>query len=1043
MVINEAVKSRFDIEKELLEYYNSIYVIDVNELKLIPVMYGHEVALAMSSDIDEIQDYNELFSCFADRFVLPDQQEEFIKVSKIENVIKNVDEYGRFVYTFRRFNLGDEIEYVEMSAKSIDEIHYMVTFRSITDNIRQYNVRKGFDLSESFYERVKPTLLIIDMNSEISELAEVLGDEYTIVTAATCIEGMRYLQENMGRVRAVIFDILTLKDAGFEYLKILASDSYYGNIPVLVSTDTEEEDIAEKCIQMGAADFISKPYTPSFVRRRVKNMITLGESEAMISAVEKDVLTNVYTKEAFYHASELVLKRNRDKHYSLFLCDIEQFKLLNSQYGKEACDKLLKTIASYLKMIVPHGLVGRFGRDQFVVMTETYESISEEHIINRMNDMVAQLSIPHIVLKISVYENVPNDMPVSNVCDRLLMAVERIKGKYYKHVVFYDSAMRKALMEEHMIVDYMEESLADGSFEIYYQGKFDCASDCITGAEALVRWKHPVLGMLSPGKFIPVFEKNGFITKLDAYVIEKVCSHIKGWVKKGIEIPVSVNISYMDLMEDGWVDRQLETISASGVGNRLIHIELTESMYYENVKYISDLISKFRKSGCLIEMDDFGSGYSTLGMLSEFHIDILKIDASLISKLEKNELLVDTIIGLAHKMDCKVVAEGVENYSQYVKLKALECDYIQGYYMSSPVDSIQFAAYLSNEIEKQKIRRESGGIWNEATKEYEIRNALLECINTLSAPGDDEIKINNLLSIISRFYGADRACIYEFDDDMTVMTNTYEWCREGIPPRDSKLQARDISLAAPWIARFNDDSAVFIAKVSEEAARNNKAGIILHQQKVETVMISKLARGSRTVGFIEVDNPMIHFDTLVLMESISSYIINDLARTKNYRMLRNISYKDALTGVNNRYAYLEYLKSAAASDDDRSVAVAFIDINNLKITNDRFGHEAGDNLIRSIATVLRSNFSSDTIYRFGGDEFVVIIRGIPEDSFKTRMRKLDTFWTANISASVGYSWSPSYAPIDDLVAKADENMYKSKQEYHSTFNGVERRKNRR
>ena len=1039
MVVNEKVKSRFDIESELFKYYNSIYVIDVNERKLIPVMYGHDVALAMKIDIDTIQDYNEVFRRFSDRFVLPDQQEDFIKITRIENVIETIDECGHFVYTFRRFDTKDNIEYIEIYANSIDNQYYIVTFRSVTDNIRQYNQRK----KEGYTDRTKATLLIIDMNSEDNELAEVLGDEYEIISVRSCIDGMRYLNENRGKVRAVIFDILTLKETGFEYLKIITKDAYYGNIPVLVSTDHEEENIAEMCIEMGAADFISKPYTPSFVRRRVSNMITLGESEAMVNAVEKDILTDVYTKEAFYHASELILNRNGDKNYSFFMCDIEQFKLLNSQYGKEACDRLLKTIASFLKMLVPHGYVGRFGRDQFIVMTETYDSVHEERIISRMNDMIAQLPVPHIVLKISVYENVPNDMPVSNVCDRLLMAVERIKGKYHQHVVFYDSAMRKSLMEEHMIVDYMEESLADGSFEIYYQGKFDCTTDCISGAEALVRWNHPVLGMLAPAKFIPVFEKNGFITKLDAYVIDKVCSQIKGWIKNGIEIPVSVNISYMDLMEEGWVDRQIKTITDNGIGHRFMHIELTESMYYENVNYISNLISKFRKSGCLIEMDDFGSGYSTLSMLSEFHIDILKIDASLIAKLEKNELLVDTIINLAHKMDCKVVAEGVENYSQYVKLKALECDYIQGYYMSSPLDSIKFTAYLANEIEKQKIRRESGGVWNEATKEYEIRNALLECINSLSAPEDDEVKINNLLSIISRFYGADRACIYEFDDDMSVMTNTFEWCREGVPSRGSKLQARDISLADSWIKRFDDDISVFIAKVSEEAELNNKAGIILHQQKVDTVMISKLARGNRTVGFIEVDNPMIHFDTLVLMESISSYIINDLARTKNYRMLRNISYQDALTGVNNRYSYLEYIRNSVKSDDDRSVAVAFIDINNLKITNDRFGHEAGDNLIRSIATVLRSNFSSDTIYRFGGDEFVVIIRGIPEDSFKKRIRKLNTFWTENISASVGYMWVPSYEPIDELVAKADKNMYKTKQEYHGIYSGEDRRKNRR
>ena len=231
-------------------------------------------------------------------------------------------------------------------------------------------------------------------------------------------------------------------------------------------------------------------------------------------------------------------------------------------------------------------------------------------------------------------------------------------------------------------------------FQVYYQPKHDCVTGKVIGAEALIRWNHPEYGFMSPGQFIPLFERNGFITKIDSYVIRKVCEDLREWKEKRLKaVPVSINASRRDFFEKGWIDEQLEIIKSKSIEPGLLHIEVTESLYVENAEVIIEQVKKIQSFGHLIEMDDFGSGYSSLGMLAEFPLDVVKLDISFVRRIDINEVVIEAIINLAHKMGFEVVAEGVETEKQYEILKRLGCDCIQGFYFSKPLNRDDFEKY--------------------------------------------------------------------------------------------------------------------------------------------------------------------------------------------------------------------------------------------------------------------------------------------------------------------------------------------------------------
>lgn len=886
---------------------------------------------------------------------------------------------------------------------------------------------------------MKRTLLIID-DDDISRgiLKEILSDEFNVLEAPNGLEGMQILKEKEDReISLIVLDLHMPVMDGHEFLKIASQDPTLSGTPIIVTTSSGVNGEELCCLQMGALDFISKPYEADVIRTRIHNIIRLSEFTTALLEVEVDPLTGLYSKNAFLHYSGELLKNNPEVEYAMVGIDIDNFKLTNSQYGEESCDLFLNYFGKKLKELAGEDLAGRFSGDQFVVMTPRFEKLNRGWIGNKLTQILQEAPIPNQGAKIGVYYPVSRQQSMASACDRAFWAIKKIKGIYKENIAFYTDEVREQQLEERKISECMEAALEKGQFVIYYQPKHNCMTGRVAGAEALVRWEHPEYGFMSPARFIPLFEQNGFISKLDSYVLERVCRDLQEWEARGIHaVPISTNFSRRDFFTNGWIKKQLDFIVDSGINPELLHMEVTESFYTDNPEEIVDMVDEIRDFGCKVEMDDFGSGYSALGMLTDFPFDVIKLDLSFIRRMEKNELIIDTVIKLAHRMGFQVVAEGVETEKQYLKLKELQCDFIQGYYFSKPLPREEFIRYLEEDRRKEALGEESSEqtmrSWSELTNELEIKNTLLSCVNMLNTKEPSAKKIRRILSIIAKFYGGDRAYLIEIGENQ--VEDVFEWTKDGFASKREDL----LRIEQNMLEEFNRDKA---KKVIEQRYLPSIEGIreshpviyqALKNQKIKSFASVPILAEGEVVGTVGVDNPTIHTDAMELLTSAASFLANELERNRYIMGLERISYKDSLTGLKNRRAYYRDIEimEQELSKVKQPIGLAFADINGLKQQNDRGGHDSGDRLICQVAQNLERYFDRNDIYRIGGDEFVVFAFDQTEREFEEKVEELRNSWDANVSAAIGTVWLTSAINLEKNLALADKAMYKEKRKYY-------------
>jgi len=311
--------------------------------------------------------------------------------------------------------------------------------------------------------------------------------------------------------------------------------------------------------------------------------------------------------------------------------------------------------------------------------------------------MYKNAPVSHFEVKFGIYDNVEKDIPISIMCDRAIMALRTIKHQYGKMVAIYDQRMRQQYMKEQQIQECMEEALNEKQFKVYYQPKHDAVSGELIGGEALVRWIHPVYGFMSPGEFLPIFEKNGFISTLDKYVYRTVLQDQKRWKESGLHIvPVSVNASRRDIIHASFLEEVISVIDSADVDADMLHMEITETTFIEDIEILRPIIEKVRERGIRIELDDFGSGFSSLSLLTSLPLDVIKLDKSFIDNLEQQKIIVENVIKLCHDLGFKLTAEGVETADQLEELVRMKCDTIQGYYFSKPLAADGFEEYMKH-----------------------------------------------------------------------------------------------------------------------------------------------------------------------------------------------------------------------------------------------------------------------------------------------------------------------------------------------------------
>ena len=544
-------------------------------------------------------------------------------------------------------------------------------------------------------------LLIEDEFINLEILKMYLTDDYELITAQTGREALDIMRDQYEIISLILLDLNLPDIHGLDVLRELKADGRYARIPVIVMTADSEAEV--ECLTLGAIDFIPKPYPQQkVVLARVLRTIELSEDRDILQWTERDQLSGLYNKDFFYRYSTQLDVYHKDQAMDAIVMNIDHFHTVNDRYGKSYGDQVLKNIGKKLLEIVEEtgGVACRSEADNYMIYCPSVPDHGDilENVSIFINE--GEQSENRIRLRMGVYSEVDKSLDIERRFDRAKMAADVAKNDFTTSTCLYDESMHEAeLLAEQLIEDF-PNAVRDKQFQVYYQPKYNVRAEepILSSAEALVRWKHPELGMISPGIFIPLFEKNGLIQILDNYVWAEVAERIRAWKDRlSITMPVSVNVSRVDLYDPGLVEKMQDIIEKNGLSYHDLMLEITESAYTENSGQIVDKVKELRKLGFRIEMDDFGSGYSSLNMLSTMPIDVLKLDMQFIRnafKQRKDTRLLEAMIQLAESFEVPTIAEGVETAEQVFTLKAMGCDIIQGYYFSRPLPADEFEAYL-------------------------------------------------------------------------------------------------------------------------------------------------------------------------------------------------------------------------------------------------------------------------------------------------------------------------------------------------------------
>lgn len=419
--------------------------------------------------------------------------------------------------------------------------------------------------------------------------------------------------------------------------------------------------------------------------------------EHLTKLLDFDELTGLYTRSSFKHKVDHVTQP-----FAILYFDIWHFKAINDTYGSAGGDLLLIHISDVLKRLLnneSNGFAERILADRFAVLLYTDKVYIEQFTTNLVKEITDYDLNFNIVCNVGIYVNeAEKGLPAYAKIDRALTAQSIIKGSYSKIFNYYTESLTENLVNEQSITSNMLEALDNNQFILYYQPQYNHVTGKIVGAEALVRWVHPDLGFISPAKFIPVFEKNNFITTLDMYVFEQACKFIRKCMNQGIPVvPISTNFSRYDVIEEDFVERLEYYRSLYNVPIDKIRVEITETAVVEGSDYISSVVNELQQHGYVVEMDDFGSGYSSLNVLKDIDFDIIKLDMRFMSNKERNDRgseILSSVVGMSAKLNMAIIAEGVETEQQADFLRDIGCEIIQGFYYSKPISEDEFLVKL-------------------------------------------------------------------------------------------------------------------------------------------------------------------------------------------------------------------------------------------------------------------------------------------------------------------------------------------------------------
>ena len=556
----------------------------------------------------------------------------------------------------------------------------------------------------------KRRILIVEDELINQELLRImLSETYEILFAATGTEALKIIESEHQTLSLILLDLNLPDMKGMDILRQLKADPAAAKVPVIVMTSERESEV--ESIEEGAVDFIPKPYPQAeVVRVRIRRTIELSEDRDIIGQTERDQLTGLYNREFFYRYAEQYDRYHKDLPTDAIVLDINHFHMINERYGKAYGDEVLRKIGEKVRDVVKDagGIVCRRSADTFLVYCPHRSDYPE--ILDRVSVLLSgnDKKENRVWLRMGVYADVDKGIDIERRFDRAKQAADTVKNSFAKAIGIYDDSLLEQERQTEELLEDFAAAIREKQFLVYYQPKYDItrSEPVLSSAEALVRWKHPKRGMVSPGAFIPVFEKNGLIQELDNYVWNEAAAQIRDWKERfGVSVPVSVNISRIDMYDPYFIEKLDDIVARNGLEHRELLLEITESAYTEDSAQIVSTVNQLREKGFRIEMDDFGTGYSSLNMISDLPIDALKLDMQFIRNAfreRKDTRLLEVIFHLAESLEVPTIAEGVETAEQMLTLKSMGCDIVQGYYFSRPLPANEFEPLVAEKEEQEE-----------------------------------------------------------------------------------------------------------------------------------------------------------------------------------------------------------------------------------------------------------------------------------------------------------------------------------------------------
>ena len=468
-----------------------------------------------------------------------------------------------------------------------------------------------------------------------------------------------------------------------------------GNVMVLNQISLYASDLFMMLVSLAVCTFLLCVFTLYYMISFISVLVNMYRTTKLIYT---DLVTGGDNWLHFVKKGTSLLKRKAPNRqwYAMIHLKMRKYRSFCTCFGVREGEELIEKFYCALKKqmhrkeIIAHRENAEFG----LLMLHT----SKEQLIARVNKMEEALNevLPGMkfYFGVGVYQIEAGEQDVEQLYNNALTACDMLGEEAENKIAFFDVEMNKQRLWERMVEDDMDRALVNKEFKVYLQPKISTNEEKLAGAEALVRWIHPTQGFIAPDRFIPIFEQNGFILKLDDYMLEEIAAQQARWIAQGRKIvPISVNVSRAHFTREDLAEHIADIVDKYQVPHDMIELELTESAFFDDKRVLLNTVKKLREAGFIVSMDDFGAGYSSLNSLKELHIDVLKIDGDFFRGTEVGErgmLIVSEVIELAKKLNMKIVAEGIESREQVDFLAAQECDLIQGFFFAKPMPIDEF-----------------------------------------------------------------------------------------------------------------------------------------------------------------------------------------------------------------------------------------------------------------------------------------------------------------------------------------------------------------